>query len=194
MKRSLVVIGFLLLAGTSAVAQAQGGGLGIKGGLSYGNVSNSGALPGSVTQRSGFALGLTAATGGVVGFGIEGLYAQRGVTSSVAGDSRQLDYVDVPVYLRLALPTGPVAPFAYAGPQGSYELNCTTVGGNCPDTGRPKITYSGVIGAGVQFGVLNGLSVEGRYVYGLTDLKLSTVSTSTSYQTRSFLLLVGLGF
>ena len=43
-------------------------------------------------------------------------------------------------------------------------------------------------------GVLSGLSIEGRYVYGLTDLKLSTVSTSTSYQTRSFLVLLGLGF
>ena len=194
MKRSLAVIGFLLLAGTSAVARAQDGGLGIKGGMSYGNVSNSGALPGSVTQRSGFALGLSAATGGVVGFGIEGLYAQRGVTSSVAGDSRHLDYIDVPVYLRLALPAGPISPFAYAGPQASYELNCGTDSGNCPDSGRPKITYAGVIGAGVRFGVLSGLSIEGRYVYGLTDLKLSTVSTSTSYQTRSFLVLLGLGF
>ena len=39
-----------------------------------------------------------------------------------------------------------------------------------------------------------GLSVEGRYVYGLTDLNLNTVSTSESYQTRSFLLLAGISF
>lgn len=192
MKRTFVVIGFLLTAGTAAVAHAQGGGLSIKGGLSYGNVSNSGALPGSVTQRSGFAIGLSAVSGGLIGFGIEGLYAQRGVTSSVPTDSRKLDYVDVPIYLRVALPTGPISPFAYAGPQGSYELNCGTDSGNCPASGRPKLTYSGVIGAGLRLG--RNLSIEGRYVYGLTDLKLSTVSTSTSYQTRSFLVLVGLGF
>jgi Outer membrane protein beta-barrel domain len=192
MKRALVVIGFLLSAGTGTVARAQGGGLSIKGGLSYGNVSNSGALPGSVAQRSGFAVGLSAITGGTVGFGIEGLYAQRGVTSSVAGDARSLDYIDVPVYLRVALPTGPVSPFAYVGPQGSYELNCGTGSGNCPDSGRPKVTYSGVIGAGLQLG--SRLSLEGRYVYGLTDLKLSTISTTQSYQTRSFLVLLGFGF
>jgi hypothetical protein len=34
---------------------------------------------------------------------------------------------------------------------------------------------------------------EGRYVYGLTDLKLNTVTSSSSYKTRSFLLLVGFG-
>ncbi|MGA9835713.1 MAG: porin family protein [Gemmatimonadaceae bacterium] len=192
MKRTLAVIGFLLTAGTAAVAQAQGGGLSIKGGLSYGNVSNSGALPGSVTQRSGFAIGLSAVSGGIIGFGIEGLYAQRGFTSSVPADSRKLDYVDVPIYLRVALPTGPISPFAYAGPQVSYELNCGTDSGNCPASGRPKWTYSGVIGAGLRLG--GTLSIEGRYVYGLTDLKFGTISTTNSYQTRSFLLLVGLGF
>ena len=153
MKRTLAVIGFLLMAGTSATAYAQGGGLGIKGGLSYGNVSNSGAFPGSVSQRSGFAIGLSGNTGGVIGLGIEGLYAQRGFDNSVAADARHLDYIDVPIYLRLAAPPGTFAPFAYAGPQGSYELNCGTDSGNCPDSGRPKVTYSGVIGAGLAFGM-----------------------------------------
>jgi len=194
MKRALAVIGFLLMAGTSSTAYAQGGGLSIKGGLSYGNISNGGAFPGSVAQRSGFALGLSANTGGMIGLGIEGLYAQRGFDNSVAADARHLDYIDVPVYLRLAAPMGTFAPFAYAGPQGSYELNCGTNSGNCPDSGRPKVTYAGVIGAGVAFGMLHGLSIEGRYVYGMSDLKLNTISSTQSYQTRSFLLLLGLGF
>lgn len=192
MKRTLAVIGFLLMAGTSATAYAQGGGLSIKGGLSYGNISNGGAFPGSVAQRSGFAIGLSGNTGGMIGLGIEGLYAQRGFDNSVAADARHLDYIDVPIYLRVALPTGTVSPFAYAGPQGSYELNCGTDSGNCPDSGRPKVTYSGVIGAGLRLG--GSVSIEGRYVYGLSDLKLNTISTTQSYQTRSFLLLLGLGF
>ncbi len=194
MKRALAVIGFLLLAGTSSTAYAQGGGLGIKGGLSYGNISNGGAFPGAVAQRSGFAIGLSANTGGMIGFGIEGLYAQRGFDNSIAADARHLDYIDVPVYVRVAAPLGTFAPFAYAGPQASFEMNCGTDSGNCPDSGRPKMTYAGVIGAGVAFGMLHGLSIEGRYVYGLTDLKLNTISTTDSYKTRSFLLLVGLGF
>ena len=192
MKRSLIAA--LAFCAAPAIALAQGAGFGIKGGLSYGNVSNNGALPGNVAQRSGFAAGISLATGGVIGFGVEGLYAQRGVTSNVAIDSHRLDYIDVPLYLRVALPTPGISPFVYAGPQGSYELKCGTDAGNCPDTGRPKVTYAGVIGAGLRIGKLAGVSVEGRYVYGLTDLKLNTVSTSTSYKTRSFMLLAGFSF
>jgi hypothetical protein len=180
----------LALCIAPAIAHAQ---LGIKGGLSYGNVSSSGVLPGNVDQRSGFAVGLTAISSGVVGFGLEALYAQRGVTSSVAGDSRHLDYIDVPLYLRVAIPA-PISPFAYAGPQASYEIKCGADGTDCPDTGRPKFTFAGVIGAGIKFGAHSGLSLEGRYVYGLTDLKLGTVSSSDSYKTRAFMLLAGIGF
>ena len=190
----LSVLAIASLLALPAMVHAQDGGFGIKGGLSYGNVSNSGALPGNVSQRSGFAVGLSAATGGMLGFGIEGLYAERGVTSAMPGASRKLDYLDVPVYVRLALPLPAITPFAYAGPQGSYELKCTTDLGNCADAGRPKLTYSGVIGAGVRIAALAGVSVEARYIYGLSDLKLNTVSTASSYQTRSFLLLAGFSF
>lgn len=174
--------------------QAQDGGFGLKGGLSYGNVSNGGALPGSVTQRSGFAVGISALTGGPIGIGIEALYAQRGVTSSIEADRWHLDYLDIPVYVRLAMPNSVVTPFAYAGPQASFELKCGAGSFNCPDTGRPKAIFAGVIGAGLRLSQMHGLSIEGRYIYGLTDLKLSTVSSSESYQTRSFLLLAGLAF
>lgn len=174
--------------------QAQEGGFGLKGGLSYGNVSNGGALPGSVTQRSGFAVGVSAVSGGPIGFGIEALYAQRGVTSSNAADRWHLDYVDIPVYVRLAVPNSVVTPFAYVGPQASFELKCGAGSLNCPDTGRPSAIFAGVIGAGLRMSQMHGLSIEGRYIYGLTDLKLSTVSSSESYQTRSFLLLAGIAF
>jgi len=192
MRRLLIAAAMLGFA--PFVVSAQQGSFGLKGGLSYGNVSNGGALPGSVTQRSGYAFGVSAVSGGRIGFGIEALYAQRGVTSSVAADTRRLDYLDIPVYVRLAVPMTSVMPFAYVGPQASFELKCGTGSFNCPDTGRPAATFAGVVGAGLQFGVLHGLSIEGRYVYGLTDLKLSTVSSATSYQTRSFLLLAGFGF
>jgi hypothetical protein len=176
-----------------AAARAQTA-FGVKGGLSYGDVSNSGVLPGEVSGRSGFAVGVGATLGSPVGLGIEALYAQRGITSSVIGDSRKLNYIDVPAYLRVALPTPGLSPFVYAGPQASFELQCDADGGTCPNSGRPKTTWAGVIGAGLRFGAFRGFSVDARYVYGLTDLKLSTVSTSSSYQTRSFMVLAGIGF
>ena len=171
--------------------QAQSGGLAVKGGLSYGNVSNNGALPGNVDHRTGFAIGVSATTGGAIGFGVEGMYAQRGITSANAADTRKLDYIDVPVYVRVALPLGSVAPFVYAGPQAMYEINCGTENGTCGGSGREKFTYAGVIGAGLK---ISGVSFEGRYVYGLKDLNMNTVSSSSNYRTRSFMLLAGIGF
>ena len=167
-----------------ALAQAQ---LGIKGGLSYGSVTNSGLLPGTDGQRDGFAVGVSANTGGIVGFGVEALYAQRGTSNA------HLDYVDVPVYLRVAAPS-PVSPFAYVGPQASYELKCGANSEICAGSGRPRLTWSGVIGAGVKLAALNNISLEGRYVYGLTDLSFDTVSSSGSYKTRTFMILAGVGF
>ena len=71
---------------------------------------------GGASQRSGIAFGLDAAIGSPIGIGIEAMYAQRGVVGAVSANTRNLSYVDVPVYLRLSLPTPlPVSPFAYAG-------------------------------------------------------------------------------
>ena len=133
-------------------------------------------------------------TGGLFGVGVEGLYAQRGFTSSVSGFSQQLSYIDVPVYFKVTIPTGTaVSPYALVGPEVNFEMNCDAGGGSCP-SGRDKVTYAGVIGAGVKFGVWTGVAVEGRYAYGLQDLNYSTVSNSSNYRPRSFMLLARVGF
>ena len=108
--------------------------------------------------------------------------------------SRKLDYVDVPAYLRVMIPTPGVTPYAYAGPQFSFETRCRAGSSACPATDRPKTTYAAVIGGGVRFRGRRSLSLEGRYLYGLTDLELGAVTSAESYKTRSFLILAGLGF
>ena len=168
------------------------GSVGIKGGLSYGDVSNSGVFPGGARTRAGIAIGLAMLSGGPVGVGVEALYAQRGIVGS-SGNSRELDYIDVPVYLRVGMTAPEIQPFAYLGPQISVELQCGSNGGSCP-SGRDKWSYAGVIGAGLRFERAAGVSLEARYVYGLSDLKLGTVTDSQNYQTRSFMVLLGIGF
>lgn len=188
----------LLLAASATVAVAtpaaaqRTAGIVLKGGMSYGGVSNGGVFPGQSGSRNGLAIGLGLITSKPVGLGIEGLYAQRGIVGS-PGNSRRLDYIDVPVYLRVGARTPVLQPFAYAGPQVSFELKCDSDGGACP-SGRDNLSYSGTIGAGLRFPRIAGLSVEGRYVYGLSDLKLGTVTDNESYRTRSFMLLFGFGF
>jgi Outer membrane protein beta-barrel domain len=192
MKRT--ILGLAALAfGVAPQVLAQSG-MTIKAGASFGDVSNRGVLPGNLGTRTGFAAGLALPLlgGDPLSLSLEGLYAQRGVGSSSDTSSRRIDYIDVPAYVKFTLPIPGLAPFAYAGPQVSFQVKCSAGPNPCPSD-VPKTTYAGVIGAGVRLGN-PGLSLEGRYVYGLTDLKLSTVSSSSSYKTRSFLLLAGLSF
>ncbi len=185
---------FLAAAALALLPIVAGAQLSIKGGMSFGTTpNNNGALPGKLSAHSGVAFGVGLASGGTLGFGAEALYAQRGFSSTILGSSRELSYIDVPVYLRLSLPTPAISPFAYVGPQASFELKCDAGGTSCP-SGGDKVTFAGVIGAGLKFDALHGISVEGRYVYGLKDLTYGTVSNSVNYQTRSFLLLAGISF
>ena len=184
--RALVV----LVAPTTLLAQGE---LGIKLGPSFGDISNKGLLPGNLDKRTGFAAGLYIGyRTGILGFGIEGLYAQRGAESDSANAvaPTKLDYIDVPVYAKILIPIDLIQPFIYAGPQVSFEVRCRTANGqDCP-SGHQKHDYAMIFGAGIGFG---GLSLEGRYVYGLKDLNLSTVTSAESYETRSFLILLRIG-
>lgn len=92
MKRSSLGLTVLSLCTIPLVRGAQGGV--IKGGLSYGSVpNNSGVVPGKSSAISGYAVGFAASSGSSMGFGVEGLYEQRGFTSSAAGYSQKLGYV-----------------------------------------------------------------------------------------------------
>jgi hypothetical protein len=182
----------LLAAPASLTAQVE---FGLKGGASFGNISNKGVLPGDLGTRTGFAAGASLGfRTGMVGVGVEALYAQRGLSSD-AGDQK-LDYLDIPVYLKLQAPTPGLSPFGYLGPQVSFEVTCKNVDVDCVDTDRSTTDYAGVVGAGVKFGSGSsvGFTVEARYVYGLKDLKLSTVTDEDSFKTRSFLILGGVTF
>jgi hypothetical protein len=193
MKRAYAIIAAALLVGAiPAAARAQ---VAIKGGVTWSDVSNRGVLPGDLSGRTGFTAGIGISTPWeVIGVGAEGLFAQRGIIGSAESDSRRLDYIDVPVYLRVAIPELPVRPFIYAGPQFSFELRCRAGDASCPDNDRPTTSYAAAVGAGLRFGERQGVSVEGRYLYGLTDLKLGTVTDDNSYRTRAFLIMVGVGF
>ena len=83
MKFTIGILAGALVAFAPQAAQAQ---IGIKGGFSYGNVSNRGVLPGNLDTRTGWAAGLAVgSSNSLLSLGFEGLYAQRGVTSSTSG-------------------------------------------------------------------------------------------------------------
>ena len=159
---------------------------------SYGNVSNRGILPGNLETRTGFAIGLAlGSASSLLGFGIEGLYAQRGVRGATDGDSRKLDYIDVPVYLRATLPMPGIAPYAYAGPQMSFEMHCSAGNVDCPVSDRPKRITAAVLGGGVRIGSKNGFHPRGQYIYGLT-ISAQYDTSSEQLQDALVLILAGL--
>jgi hypothetical protein len=208
MRRAPILTTALLLALTPAFAHAQDGNdksveFGIKAGAAFGNVSNKGVLPGSLEGRAGFSGGLMIATAPkIIGLGLEGLYTQTGVKTpqGTLTNGRELDYIDLPAYLRFMIPTPSIKPYAFLGPQVSFEIKCKSAADtDCPDMEpsgeeRKQTTYAGIVGAGLRFGSSGGFSVEGRYVYGLTNLKLGTLTDDESYKTRTFLILGGISF
>jgi len=193
---SVVSCGLILALAAAAGPVAAQVEFGVKGGASFGNVSNKGLLPGNLKTRTGWAAGVSLGfRARVIGIGAEALYARRGLKSDGTGDLK-LDYVDFPVYAKFQVPTPGVSPFGYLGPQVSFEVTCKVDDVNCTGGDRSKTDYAGVVGAGVKFGNESkvGFTVEARYIYGLKDLKLNTVSSSDSYKTRSFLILGGIIF
>ena len=195
MKRSMAWLAAIPLMLAPAVAQAQGG-FGIKGGVAFADVDERGVLPGSLEGRTGWTGGLYLGTPpAALGLNIEALYARRNFRGPDNTSTRRLDYIDVPAYLRLMLPTSSISPYFYAGPQLSIELNCRAGDdSDCPDAGRSSTSWSAVIGGGLRLGNRGAFTLEGRYVYGLTDLDFGTITSSDSYRQRTFLILGGIGF
>lgn len=207
MKRHYAIIA-AMLAMAPAVASAQvyqddttyverrdrGWGIALKGGVSWNNVDDSGVFPGDLDQFTGWTLGLAiGTTGEPVSVGLEALWARRGLTLGTDADSRTFDYIDVPALLRIAIPAGAVAPYLFAGPQLSWEVSCETGTGNCSGD-RDELSYAAIVGAGVRLGDASRFSIEGRYMYGLSDFDYSTVTSSSSYRQRNFMILGGVGF
>ncbi len=182
-KRALVAPAALALA-SRLPAQA----FGLKAGLSFATLSN--ARPDWKT-RTGFAAGIALGLGpGPVSLQPEALYVQKGVAPNGApsNSAPKLAYLDVPVLLKLQVPTPGISPFAVAGPVVSFRLSCTAGDADCNSTFK-STDWGVALGGGLRLGGPTGLTIEGRYTWGLTDIH--DVSAGVSSRTRTFLLLAG---
>lgn len=183
---------FLLLAGcvglitTSLSAQTT---IGIKGGLSYATLSNKSP---DFSNRTGFAAGVAIdVRAGLIGIQPELLYVQKGVTATgtPSGSSLKLDYAEVPVLLKLTLGTPGIQPMIYAGPSAGFRLSCKVLEVNCASGTIKSTDWGAVLGGGLRIGGNKGLTLEGRYSWGLKDIH--DVSAGVDQKTRTFLALVG---
>jgi hypothetical protein len=182
-------------------AAAQG--FGFLGGFSLGSASapnvNTASQP-AVHANSGVAFGLSAETGGNIGVGADVLFAQRLYSNTAGTLTQQVSYADVPLYLKMTIPSLAIDPFVLLGPQTSIWLACS--GDGCASS--PSLTFAAVGGVGARFGMQRRLSLQVRYVYGVTNESLSggvenpggisEPPNGSVYRTRSCVLLGGIHF
>lgn len=177
-------------AGIPAAMPAQAS-LGLKGGVSFATLSNK--LP-DWKSRTGFAVGVALdLRSGLIGLQPEVLYVQKGVafdgTPSSASDAPRLGYIDVPILLKITIPTPAIQPMFYAGPSVNFRLSCSFNGVDCKSATK-STDYGVVLGAGVRFGGSRGFTVEGRYTWGLKDI--NNPGAGVKNETRTFLILAGI--
>ncbi len=165
-------------------------------------------------QRIGLNAGvfLKIPLAGMVSLQPEAHYAQNGVsieskTGTIQTLDVKIDYVEIPVLLRLDVGTGSVHPVFMAGASAAYRIKCqlfasagtTSLTRDCKvdaateDTFK-KTDFSVVGGAGLATTAMGrSYSLQLRYTYGLTDIATNSTAT-TQPKNRTISILLGLGF
>jgi hypothetical protein len=145
-------------------------------------------------NRTGTMFGLTllVPSGGTFALQPELLFTNKGSEFDISGvgtRSVKLDYLEIPLLLRVDSHTGGgLNPHLYAGPSIGFNLGCnvTLKGGGIPNTSSdckrdnfldPKsVDWSAIVGAGVDLSVGGiGLTGGARYGFGLADINKTNV-------------------
>jgi hypothetical protein len=188
---SVTILAVIIGLGSAAPASAQGGvGVGFKIGPTFADFSSD-AL--DIDNRTGWHAGLFIGGNrdGVLGWQTEiNWLRRRGLT--VLGDEFHLDYVQVPIFLRLNIGTeskNGFAVYGFAGP--AFEVKIADeINGVTIDDSFEGTDIGLVFGAGTE---ITRLILEGRYEWGFRRIN-KTFSSATEIKTRSFTVLVGVRF
>ncbi len=183
----ILAVGALAVALLLPQSAAAGVKFGIKAG---GNVANvNGDFASNVREwksRIGFCGGIFFELnfGRVLTIQPEALYTMKGAEATIeegaiTGTGKlRFDYLEIPVLLKLRLPTGAIHPFIFAGPAFGFDLKATfkdITGGSTDVSGGNKVDYSAVFGAGLQLG--GAIHADVRYTMGLEKLKIPALDT-----------------
>jgi hypothetical protein len=160
---------------------------GIKLGLSLATQGSAGRAE---STRSGFAAGISVPLRPSRVFQVqpEALYVEKGWEG---GSEPKLQYIEVPLFLRLNAPTTSFVPYVLGGPSISFRIGCNQLIGDCPPDSR-KVDYGMGAGGGIRLGGPFGITAEGRYTWGLRDVDQDQAGLTN--QTRALVLMVGVEF
>ncbi len=101
----------------------------------------------------------------------EVLYTMKGADTGTG--KLTFDYLEIPILLKLRIPTGSVHPFVFAGPAFGFTLRALVDGVKISD--MPSADYSAVLGGGLQLG--RSIHVDARYTMGLQKLAIPDLDT-----------------
>lgn len=167
--------------------------LGIQGGVNLANLSSD--LQSSYEQRTGLTLGA------LVEFGLgewltlqpELLYTQKG--ANLGFITTKLDYLDIPVFLKLVFPLPLIKPFIFAGPRLSLKASANSdVSGisSTPITSAKSTVFGLDFGAGGELGISPVTSFFVSLKYSM-DFD-SAFEAANSGKNKSFAILGGFIF
>ena len=191
MRRTFLSMGLILAATlaplSGANAQLTFGGF---AGVNFSNLDISDLSVNEVTNsQTGGMFGCYIGThmGRLFTIRLEGYWTQKGadlVLSAAETESFKLQYIEVPLILRVHIPLVVIKPAIYAGPAISFMTKCTaenTLTGTslpCEDTVN-STDVSGIIGAGVGIGPVT-LDVQYDFSFSdITDDPMSEVKNKT---------------
>jgi len=179
---ALVIGAFVCLLALPRPAAA-GVQFGIKAGGNMSSVTGADAqnIETTLKHKVGFIAGVFVAfnMGSVFTLQIEGLYTMKGVdgtyfdpdTSTTYNEKLAANYVEIPLLLKLRIPTPLVSPFVFAGPAVGFKLSekVTMLGETSTTAGLFKNNdYGAIFGGGVNIG--SHFQIDLRYSMGLAKI------------------------
>ena len=165
MKKIVVTLFFIA---ASAYTFAQEFAIGIKGGPNFANIDTEVSLADNYDSRTGFHLGaFVLFRGERVGFQPEILFSQQGTTLKYSGSpdiKSNFSYVNIPLVVKLYTIAGINL---QVGPQIGFLTTAEVDDENAKDELK-KTDFS--LALGVGWDLPFGLTVDGRYNWGLSDI------------------------
>lgn len=178
--RRIVLSTGLLIAATLAPLSAGHAQLTFGGfaGVNFSNLDVTNLDPGDVlNSRTGGMFGGYIGThlGRLFTVRLEGYWTRKGtdLVSSGTAESFKIDYIEVPLILRVHIPLVVVKPAIYAGPAISFKTKCNVEEGSttlsCDDAMvlLKSTDFSGIIGAGVGIGPV---TLDVQYDFSFSDI------------------------
>ncbi|MGA2533804.1 MAG: porin family protein [Candidatus Aminicenantales bacterium] len=204
--KKFLIVSLVILFAAAVLPQTAAAGVGVKGGYAWSNLRFAGGtdLP-TTTDIKNLVGGVYFSIGlGLFSIQPEVLYVRQGgrMEALPDWDEYRLDYIQVPVLLKIHVIPGPISPMIYGGPYGAYRLSAKGVSffdGELEPAvdikNRIKSTdYGLVFGGGIDFRLpVIKLSAEVRYNLGLANIAKG-LDPGMSVKNKSLMVLVGIGF